>query len=60
MNTILNIKNVDYLKQPLFLGENLGLQRYDKFKYPTFFDLYKKQMEMIRDQRPGIAGGIGF
>jgi len=47
MNTILNIKNVDYLKQPLFLGENLGLQRYDKFKYPTFFDLYKKQMEMF-------------
>jgi len=47
MNTILNIKNVDYLKQPLFLGENLGLQRYDKFKYPTFFELYKKQMEMF-------------
>lgn len=47
MNTILNIKNVDYLKQPLFMGESLGLQRYDKFKYPVFFDLYKKQMEMF-------------
>jgi ribonucleoside-diphosphate reductase beta chain len=45
--TILNIKNVDHQQQPLFLGENLGLQRYDKFKYPVFFDLYKKQMEMF-------------
>ena len=45
--SILNIKNVDYLKQPLFLGENLGLQRYDKFKYPVFFDLYKKQIEFF-------------
>lgn len=45
--TILNIKNVDYQQQPLFLGEHLGLQRYDQFKYPVFFDLYKKQMEMF-------------
>lgn len=45
--SILNIKNVDYTKQPIFLGDNLGLQRYDKFKYPVFFDLYKKQMEMF-------------
>jgi len=47
MKTILNIKNVDYLKQPLFLGEDLSLQRYDKFKYPVFFDLYKKQLEFF-------------
>ena len=45
--SILNIKNIDYTKQPLFLGDNLGLQRYDKFKYPTFFDLYKKQIEFF-------------
>ncbi len=45
--SILNIKNVDYTKQPIFLGDNLGLQRYDKFKYPVLFDLYKKQMEMF-------------
>jgi ribonucleoside-diphosphate reductase beta chain len=45
--SILNIKNVDYLKEPLFLGESLGLQRYDKFKYPVFFDLYKKQIEFF-------------
>lgn len=47
MQTILNKKNVDYVKQPLFLGEDLSLQRYDKFKYPVFFDLYKKQLEFF-------------
>ena len=47
MKTILNKNNVDYLSQPLFLGEDLSLQRYDKFKYPVFFDLYKKQLEFF-------------
>lgn len=47
MKTILNKNNVDYLSQPLFLGEDLSLQRYDKFKYPVFFDLYKKQIEFF-------------
>lgn len=45
--TVLNLKNVDYLSQPLFFGEPLSLQRYDKFKYPVFFDLYKKQLEFF-------------
>ena len=47
MKTILNKMNVDYMKQPLFLGEDLGLQRYDRFKYPVFFDLFKKQREFF-------------
>lgn len=47
MKTILNKQNVNYLNQPLFLGEDLSLQRYDKFKYPIFFDLYKKQLEFF-------------
>ena len=47
METILNKKNIDYLKQPLFLGEDLALQRYDRFKYPQFFELYKKQIEFF-------------
>lgn len=29
------------------MGEDLSLQRYDKFKYPVFFDLYKKQLEFF-------------
>ncbi len=43
--SILNRKNVDTTKQPLFLGEGLGLQRFDKFKYPVFFELYDKQLK---------------
>ena len=45
MKSVLNIKNIDYTKQPLFFGEDLNLQRYDKFKYPIFFELFKKQEE---------------
>ena len=45
--SILNINNADFTQQPIVLGDNLGLQSYDKFKYPVFFDLYKKQMEMF-------------
>jgi len=47
MKSILNKMNVDTLKQPLFLGEDLSLQRYDKFKYPVFFNLFKKQLEFF-------------
>ena len=45
MDTVLNLKNVDTTKQPMFLGEDLSLQRYDRFKYPKFFDLWRKQEE---------------
>ena len=47
MKTVLNFKNTDYTKQPLFLGEDLNLQRYDRFKYPIFFELFKKQEEFF-------------
>jgi ribonucleoside-diphosphate reductase beta chain len=47
MNTVLNIKNIDHTKQPIFLGEPLNLQRYDRFKYPIFFELFKKQEEFF-------------
>lgn len=43
---IINNKNVDTTKQPLFLGEPLGLQRYDRFKYQIFFDLFDKQVQL--------------
>ena len=45
METVLNTKNIDTTKQPMFLGEDLALQRYDRFKYPKFFDLWRKQEE---------------
>jgi len=47
MKSVLNLKLVDHTKQPLFFGEDLNLQRYDKFKYPVFFELFKKQEEFF-------------
>lgn len=46
-STILNRVKNDPMKQPLFLGDDLSIQRYDVFKYPVFFDLYKKQLEFF-------------
>ena len=45
MKTVLNIKKRE--KNILFLGDELGIQRYDKPKYPIFIDLYRKQMQFI-------------
>lgn len=47
MKTIINKENVDTIQQPIFLGEPLGLQRYDRFKYPIFFDLFNKQIQLF-------------
>lgn len=43
MKTVLNKKTINPLTQPMFLGEDMGLQRYDKIKYPIFMELWKKQ-----------------
>lgn len=45
MNTVLNENLVNPLTEPLFLGQDLGLQRYDMIKYQVFEDLYEKQEE---------------
>ena len=44
MKTIFNTKNIDPMNQPLFLGKDLGVQRYDVVKYPVFKSLDSKQM----------------
>ena len=44
MKTIFNTKNIDPMTQPLFLGKDLGVQRYDVLKYPIFKDLDSRQM----------------
>jgi ribonucleoside-diphosphate reductase beta chain len=44
MKTIFNTNNIDPMSQPLFLGKDLGVQRYDVIKYPIFKDLDSKQM----------------
>lgn len=45
MDTVFNIKNVNTLEQPMFLGEDLGLQRYDRFKHKVFNTLYQEQKD---------------
>ena len=37
-------KGLDTLKQPLFFGEDLVVQRYDTMKYPIFDRLAQQQL----------------
>jgi ribonucleoside-diphosphate reductase beta chain len=36
--------DVDFTKEPVFFGESLNLERYDKFRYPVYFEFFKKQL----------------
>jgi ribonucleoside-diphosphate reductase beta chain len=45
--SILNTKNVDTTSQPIFLGEPLSLQRFDRFKYYDFYKLYLDHQEQF-------------
>ncbi|MGL1935304.1 MAG: ribonucleotide-diphosphate reductase subunit beta [Fibrobacterales bacterium] len=47
MKEIINLKHVDYTKEPLFFGKDLSIQRYDIFKYKKFFDIYQQQMSFF-------------
>lgn len=42
--SVINLKNVDYTKEPLFFGEGLSLQRYDKFRHKSLFEFFKMQL----------------
>ena len=42
--TVFNTKNLDSTKQKMFFGPPLGVQRYDKFKYPVFDKLTQQQL----------------
>lgn len=44
--SILNLDNsIDYTKIPVFFGsKGMSVQRYDRFRYPGFFELFKKQI----------------
>lgn len=45
MKTILNRDtNVEVVKSPLFFGEDLSLQRYDKFKYEKIYNMFKQHL----------------
>jgi ribonucleoside-diphosphate reductase beta chain len=42
--TVFNSQKVDTLKQPMFFGAPLGVQRYDTYKYPEFDKLTQTQL----------------
>jgi ribonucleoside-diphosphate reductase beta chain len=42
--TVFNTDKVNSLKQPMFFGAPLGVQRYDQFKYPVFDKLTQQQL----------------
>jgi len=42
--TVFNTNVVDNTKQKMFFGPPLGVQRYDKFKYPVFDKLTQQQL----------------
>ena len=57
MKSIINIKNVDTTKQPLFFGEGLNLQRYDRFRYKKLFDLFLQQLSFFwRPEEVDLSG----
>ena len=37
-------KDVNFLKNPMFFGEDLAVQRYDSMKYPIFDKLTQQQL----------------
>ena len=44
MPKVFNTKEVDWLKQPMFFGEEPNVQRYDQQKYPIFEKLNQQQL----------------
>jgi ribonucleoside-diphosphate reductase beta chain len=45
--TVFNTAKVDSLKQPMFFGSPLGVQRYDVYKYPVFDKLTQQQLSFF-------------
>lgn len=45
--TIFNQKNIDFTKQPMFFGEELNSQRFDKFKFPKFDQLNEQMISFF-------------
>ena len=57
MKNIINRKNVDTTKQPLFFGEGLNLQRYDRYRYKKIFDLFLQQLSFFwRPEEVDLGG----
>jgi len=44
MHNIINTTKIDYTKEPIFLGNDLSFQRYDKFKHQYFYKNFHQQV----------------
>ena len=44
MKTVFNSNKINVAKQPMFFGKDLGIQRYDLYKYPVFDKLTQTQL----------------
>ena len=49
--TVFNSKPVDTTKQPMFFGEELGIQQKTAFKHPVFDKLTDTQLVSFGDPR---------
>lgn len=45
MESVINKVAVDTTKQPMFLGKDLSVQRYDKFRHRIFYESWLAQLE---------------
>jgi ribonucleoside-diphosphate reductase beta chain len=59
MKTVLNKTNIDQLRNPMFFGDDLSLQRYDQIKYQKFYELYDQQLNFFwRPQEVSLVKDI--
>ncbi len=49
--TVFNQRDIDFTKQPMFFGEDGGVQRYDEFKYPQFDKLNQTMIGYFLETR---------
>ena len=53
--TVFNTNTVDTTKGQMFFGAPLGVQRYDKFKYPIFDRLTQTQLGFFLETRRSVS-----
>lgn len=58
--SIINTKESDHTKQPIFFGDGLGLQRYDTFRYKKYYDSFQNQLSAFwRPEEVDITNDAG-
>jgi ribonucleoside-diphosphate reductase beta chain len=60
VKSIINSLNIHPDEQPLFFGKSLGLQRYDRIRYPKLFQYFDKQLLLFwRPEEQPISKDAG-